>query len=442
MSRDVESALADCLVRLESGEASLEDALGTYPELMSELEPLLAMAMELRSMPKLSAPDALRGARRPVFASPAPASRRVLPWGWRALRPTPIWTAPAARLAAGFALVAMLSGGTMVASAGSLPEEPLYPVKLAVENVQIALTPDPQQRAELELRFAGRRLEEVETAVQQGKLQAVQQGLTLYEQRVQGAVDQAQAAGPAPQQEAQIQDSLERQQEVLARVYDQVPATAQEAILHAMEVSHQGGTQGEKKSGGEGEKAKGNPKAPAIVPASPTPTGVTPSDPSGKGHESPGKAGLLPTPVGTSEPVASAARENRGNGRGGDGAPGREKDAQGMSTGNSEPTVEGSSRPVLPTSQPWRGGPQDSDWGSPTPTAGIRSATPSPIPSAGSVPLPTQTVEPERNRQDGGRGGRDDSSTQPSNPASGNGTSSDKGKNGRERDSSSRGGSR
>ncbi len=437
MSRNVETALADCLAKLERNELTLDDALDAYPELTLELEPLLTLAMELRSMPKPEVPEALRSSKRPVFAPAAPAPRRLLPWNWRVLLPTPAWTAPVARLAAGFALAAMLLGGTMVASASSLPEEPLYPVKLAMENVQLALTSSPQQRSELEIQLAGRRLQEVESAAQQGKLQAVQQGLTLYEQRVQSAVDQAQTVG-TPSQETQIQGSLEQQQEVLARVYDQVPATAQQAILHAMEVSQRGETLSGKKADGDGDKVKEQPKAPAVSPTTPVPTRVVPSEMPGKGHESPSKAKVESMPPETADPTA-AVEENRGNGRRVDGAPGREKEASGMGpSGDPEPNVEGSSRPVLPTPQPWRISSQDSRSGSPTPTASSGTATPPPIASVGGVVLPSVTAEPERNRQDGGRG-RD---ARPSTSGSDNGTDDDKGKSDRDREPSSRGGSR
>lgn len=256
---DIELALADCLEKLERGEATLEEALGAYPELRAELQPLLALGQELRSIPKPTAPERLRGSRRPVFADRSRvAGPRWLAWemGRVLLRPTPF-----ARLAAGLAAATLLMGGTMVASAGSLPAEPLYPVKLAVEGVQLALTPDPQRRAEMEMQFADRRLAEVEAAAQQGKLEAVQQGLALYEERVESALGQTQAE---PETATTLRESLSRQQEVLSRVYTKLPAAAQPAVLHAMEASKRGTSPGDEKEDGA-PKAKGTPRP---VPAS------------------------------------------------------------------------------------------------------------------------------------------------------------------------------
>lgn len=448
MSKGVEAALADCLARLESGEATLEEALCSYPELRPELEPLLVLAMELRSAPKVSAPEGLRSFKRPVFATPAvPAPTRspLLPWGWRVLRPTPAWATPMARLAAGVALSAMLLGGTMVASAGSLPEEPLYPLKLAVENAQMALTPDPQRRAELEIQFAGRRLQEVEAAARQGKIQAVEQGLALYEERVEGAVDRVQTAGTVSQGESQqFQESLAHQQEQLFRVYEQVPAAAQPAILHAMEVSQRGVARSGKKPGDGEEKAAETPKSTTGVPTPPAPTRVVPADLPGKGHEPQAKARLAPVPTATEEAEEQPLEKSRGDGRRGDGEKEREKDASGLRAEDSGLGVKDSSQSPVPSHLPWKPSLQGSTPGIPTSVADNRTSTPSPVAAAGGTPSPLATAGTERNRQEGSRERDGDRSSRP--PAtigSDDGrTDDDKGKNGRDGETSFRGPSR
>lgn len=61
----------------------------------------------------------------------------------------------------GLALVVVAAGGgAVVASGDSLPDSPLYPVKLATEQVELILTPDSQQRELLVERFEERRREE------------------------------------------------------------------------------------------------------------------------------------------------------------------------------------------------------------------------------------------------------------------------------------------
>ena len=64
----------------------------------------------------------------------------------------------------------LASGGTVVfASQGSQPGQVLYPVKLISENVRLGLTADPQSQFELNLEFAGRRLDEIDKLVQAGQ---------------------------------------------------------------------------------------------------------------------------------------------------------------------------------------------------------------------------------------------------------------------------------
>ena len=60
-------------------------------------------------------------------------------------------------------LVIVFGGGftAVNASMNSLPGETMYPVKLAMEQVQISFAMSPEQHAKLQVEFAGRRLEEM-----------------------------------------------------------------------------------------------------------------------------------------------------------------------------------------------------------------------------------------------------------------------------------------
>ncbi len=255
MSGRIERVLADCLDRIDRGEATVEEAMQAHPEMTPELGPLLRLADELRSIPRVRAPESLRTTSRPAFvdrkAAPVDLSAGRAGFGAQRLSGR---MAPLVRLAAGLAAAFLLLSGTMAASAGSLPEEPLYPVKLAVESVQLALAPRPEVRAELQLQFASNRLEEVESAALQGKTEAVQKGLALYAERVEGAL---QAAPDIGEEESarRLQSSLEHQQEVLNRVYHQVPPQAQPAILQALQIS------GGDRSSREGPKAEPESRA-------------------------------------------------------------------------------------------------------------------------------------------------------------------------------------
>ncbi len=240
MSGRIEETLADCLERIESGDWSIREALEAHPELAEELEPLLSLAGELRALPRVTAPESLRTTKRPAFTRPEAASSvidfqdtwRDRSGGRKLLR----WSVPLVRLAAGMAVAFLLLGGSVAASAGSLPDEPLYPVKLAVESAQLALAPSAETRAELSLRFADRRLQEVQQAAEQGRVEAVRRGVALYEQRLGDAVRESQpSAASEGTSGGALQTTLDRQQEVLNRVLNQLPPQAQATVVQAFE---------------------------------------------------------------------------------------------------------------------------------------------------------------------------------------------------------------
>ena len=60
-----------------------------------------------------------------------------------------------------FSMMFGSAGGAVVASADSMPDSPLYPVKLAVEQARLALTFDDAGKAEMHLKFARERVREM-----------------------------------------------------------------------------------------------------------------------------------------------------------------------------------------------------------------------------------------------------------------------------------------
>ena len=65
----------------------------------------------------------------------------------------------------------MASSGTVAAAGNSLPDQTLYPVKLATERVRLALTPSTLGKAEYYAELVDRRVSEIISMVEKGKLQ-------------------------------------------------------------------------------------------------------------------------------------------------------------------------------------------------------------------------------------------------------------------------------
>lgn len=315
MTRGIEDVLAECLDRIDRGEATIDDVLESHPSLSAEQRPLLILALELRSISPVSAPASLRGWKRPIFAArPSPSA---MAGGWwpfpRPAFPAFGWAASMARLAAGLMAMVLLLGGTMVATAGSLPEEPLYPVKLAVESARMVLAADPHARAELSMEFATRRLEEVERAARQGKPEAVERGLALFQERIDSALKVDQEPIPVGEREQQrVEEILKHNHQVLERVVSQVEnPRARAAVQQALERVEErvgppgGGADLDEKRTGKPDPASGRPLTPGPIRVLPPPAATgTPTQ-----QEASGAAPDSAIDTATVEPVGGAARK-------------------------------------------------------------------------------------------------------------------------------------
>jgi hypothetical protein len=160
--KEFENILDECLDRLIKGE-TIASCLARHPEYAAELEPLLRTALETRTAAAVKPRPEFRQRAGYEFQA---AIREVQPqrargfFRWQAR-----WMVPVA-----IVLVLVLGGGgTVMASAGALPDSPLYPVKLATEAVQLAFTFSDLDKAELYARFTDRRVDEIVRIAEKGK---------------------------------------------------------------------------------------------------------------------------------------------------------------------------------------------------------------------------------------------------------------------------------
>ena len=170
--QEFDNILDECLERILVRGETVEQCLGRYPELADELQPLLQTA--------LSAKETLTIKPRPEFRDRAryqmqsalremeeKRQRRFSLFSWQ-----PRW----ATVAITALLVLVLGGGSTVAAAGnSLPDQPLYPVKLATEKVRIAVTFSRLGKAELYVQLADERVNEVIAMAEKGQIEKMEQ---------------------------------------------------------------------------------------------------------------------------------------------------------------------------------------------------------------------------------------------------------------------------
>jgi hypothetical protein len=164
----LEQSLEICLERLDAG-ALLEDVLTDFPDQVFELRPLLEAALDLRQLSISFAPQIAQNCSRSQFLTAAatmtPVPRRQI-FNLFPLR-------FATSLVITFGIFAAVLLGTGLASAASLPGDVFYPVKRAVEQVQVDLVQDPSARIKLEEDLDERRAGEVSELNERHRRQTV-----------------------------------------------------------------------------------------------------------------------------------------------------------------------------------------------------------------------------------------------------------------------------
>jgi hypothetical protein len=166
-TREFDNILNECLERLLKG-ATVEQCLAWYPEQAAELEPLLRTARDAKEAAAIKPRPEFRERAGYQFQAALreielKRSRGFFSW-------QPRWVA-----AVVVVIVLMAGSGTVAASGNSLPDEPLYTVKLATEAVRLKLTPSAQGRAELYVKLADTRVAEIIKMADKGKTEQVEQ---------------------------------------------------------------------------------------------------------------------------------------------------------------------------------------------------------------------------------------------------------------------------
>jgi len=154
-SEELQNILDECLERLLIKGESLEQCLRSYPEYAEELKPLLDTLISAREVSSVEPrPEFMARARYQfrVALQESKAGKAHRFFGWQ-----PLWTATIATVMT----FILASGVTVGASGNSMPDEALYPVKVAVEQIQLTVTRSPVSKAELYAKLADRRVEEI-----------------------------------------------------------------------------------------------------------------------------------------------------------------------------------------------------------------------------------------------------------------------------------------
>lgn len=233
-----------CIELLLSGEENMEGCLARYPEFKEELEPLLRTAAFVRAVPLPTPSSTFRiTARQRLLKTAEARGRNRMAFVERVTGIKDILM----RVAAVILIVILVGSGAVAASARSLPDSPLYPLKIAMERVQLVFAFDDYSKAQLHLKFAKNRLNEIMLLVAQGK----EEGLNTALSEMNNEVEKVQAmvetipANKKMEILRKVIELTEYQGQVLQTVWTKVPDPAKGAIQRAVEVSRRGHEQAE-----------------------------------------------------------------------------------------------------------------------------------------------------------------------------------------------------
>ena len=202
MKQSFTNILDEALVQEFSGR-SRDQVRQAFPQHAQRLDPLLKTARNLACVQDVQLPDAevLRSDRQKFLQAVNQFENlnvslgvvdRINKWigaviPFTAFKPRSPYqekrkmNAIFANIALMIALLLASAGGTLAAAASSLPDSPLYPVKLTVEQIQIDLLVDPEKLAAQHLVLAQHRSQEILRQAQRGT--PVQEGTTLRLQK-------------------------------------------------------------------------------------------------------------------------------------------------------------------------------------------------------------------------------------------------------------------
>ena len=297
--------LLDACLRAERAAPGSSDDIvrEAPPELQDELAQLITVVRALEAAEWASATPAFRAGARIRFQAAAPAaSRRGVPTGLR--RATP-WLA---RVAAGVVALGLAGYGSVLASAGALPGEPLYGVKQANEFVVLGLTRDDVSRALVLLRQAGDRLDEASRLAAAGQARAAGETLQQYVATLGRAAESLGRAQPRPDPQARGEFEAELQQQVgrLDALARDAPPSLRPSIQEAQVVASRELSQIREPGGPPAVAPSPSATAATVAPVSPSPA-ASPSV--GAPVRPPAPPSAVTPPAGPAIPVESVVPE-------------------------------------------------------------------------------------------------------------------------------------
>jgi len=233
--RSFNTILDECLAAIQHGD-TVDDCLARYPADADRLEPLLILADKVRQTPpalprpwpQAAAWQRVRQRATDLHTEPRGVQLSLDYGAW--LRPVAITVA---------LLLALFgaTGGTVLAAQNSLPDSPLYRVKLATEDVRLWLVFDDVHKAEILLDQSNERMDEILEMNRQDK-QVPANVLSALRNRNQRAANIVAAHSDETALKTSLVQQAEAQEANLILLYPQVSESDRTPYNEALAATH------------------------------------------------------------------------------------------------------------------------------------------------------------------------------------------------------------
>ena len=180
--------LINCLAELDQRGWDVEEYLADRPDLSESLRAMLRAAARLHDVPRPLATAEFRTRVHARFAARSAVDdppTRSRPAAFRRSAGTIL--RPLAKPVAAALILAFAFGGVRTASASALPGTPLYPAKLAVEQIQLFVAYTPELQTDAHLSVAATRVQDAAAESRRGNHGAATSLLESSEQQIKAA---------------------------------------------------------------------------------------------------------------------------------------------------------------------------------------------------------------------------------------------------------------
>jgi len=211
--------LAASLEAIDAGDDEKKDhLLREYPQMAEEINRLIEQAEILKNLPRIEMDAITLQTRKMQLVFKLPAREHVVTKTkpFRLNQQKAEWRFSMSWIVIVATVVSLLTGaGAVYASGDALPGEALYPVKMLVEDAQLALSPDLID-TELRVRFADHRISELVELLKEGRMDDAESALSGYQNQVAllaTLMGKIEAASPeeAVQLRTELQTKLQEQ---------------------------------------------------------------------------------------------------------------------------------------------------------------------------------------------------------------------------------------